>query len=67
MRRRSPSWGSGLELIYPPFLVAILFDPPSPHFFCYLGLVLSPSRLWTHMSRNSSLKSLGLLLSERPL
>ena len=59
MRRRRPSWGSGVELIYPLFLVALLFGSP-PIIFCYPGLVLSPSGLRTHMSRNSSLKSLGL-------
>ena len=30
---------------------------PSPYFFSYLVLVLSPSRLQTHMSCNSSLES----------
>ena len=48
-------WGGGLH----PFCFGVsLFNPHSPLIFSpYLGLVLSPSCLWTCMSRNSSLES----------
>lgn len=57
MRRLSPLWGwGGVGLHSFCFVV-----PPSALFiFSYLGLALSPSRLRTRMSRNSSLKSPGL-------
>ena len=35
---------------------------PPPDFFSYLGLVLSPSRLRTRMSRNSSLESQAFVM-----
>lgn len=44
----------------PVLLCGALFDPPSPLFFSYLGLVLSTSRLRNRISRNSSLESPGL-------
>ena len=60
---RSLLWGweggGGGVGLHPFCFVVRLFDPPSSNFFSYLGLVLSTSRLRTHMSRNSSLKSPG--------
>ena len=56
-----PLVGVGGGVVLHPFCFVVrLFDPPSPNFFSYLGLVLSTSRLRTHMSRNSSLESPGL-------
>ena len=47
----------GVRLFNPPSL-----PPPPPDFFSYLGLVLSPSRLRTRMSRNSSLESQAFVM-----
>ena len=44
------------------FVCLTLPPPPPPDFFSYLGLVLSPSRLLTHMSRNSSLESQAFVI-----
>ena len=53
--------GGGEGLAYTRFaLWFVCLTLPHPFFFSYLGLVLSTSRLRTHMSRNSSLKSPGL-------
>ena len=52
--------GGGLGLHLFSFVVHLFDCPLPPYFFSYLGLVLSHSRLWTHMSRNSTLESLGL-------
>ena len=52
--------GRGGVGLHPFCFVVPLFDPPSPLFFSYLGLVLSTSRLRNRMSRNSSLESPGL-------
>ena len=59
MRSLLWGWRGGVGL-HPFCFVVPLFDPPSPLFFSYLGLVLSTSRLRNRMSRNSSLESPGL-------
>ena len=48
------------------FVVRLLDCPLPPYFFSYLGLVLSHSRLWTRMSRNST-RVPRPLLSDSPL
>ena len=49
--------GDGRGGLHPFCFGFRLFNPPSPYFFSYLGLVQSPSRRRTRMSRNSSLES----------
>ena len=58
MRPSKPLVGVGMGGgVYTLALGFVCLTLPSPYFFSYLGLVLSPSRLRTHMSRNSSLES----------
>ena len=44
------------------FICLTLHSPPPPDFFSYLRLVLSPSRLQTRMSSNSSLESQAFVM-----
>lgn len=69
MHRRSPlrGWEVGLVCTRFSLWFVCLPLPPPPNFLSYLGLVLSLSRLRTRLSRNSSVESPGLLLTERPL
>ena len=46
--------GGGVYTRFALGFVCLTLPPPPPHFFSYLGLVLSPSRLRTRMSRNLS-------------
>ena len=56
MCRQSPLWGwGGVYTCFALGFVCLILSPP--YFFSYLVLVLSPSRLQTHMSCNSSLES----------
>ena len=56
MCHQSPLWGWGG--VYTRFALGfVCLTLPPLYFFSYLALVLSPSRLWTHMSSNSSLES----------
>ena len=49
--------GGGDGRVYTRFAQGfVCLTLPSPYFFSYLGLVLSPSRLQTRMFRNSSLE-----------
>ena len=51
------------EGVYTRFALGfVCFSPPPPDFFSHLGLVLSPSHLWTRMSRNSSLESQAFVM-----
>ena len=53
--------GGGLHPFALGFVCLTLPLPP-PDFFSYLGRVLSPSRLWTLMSRNSPLESQAFVM-----
>ena len=57
----APLWRGVFTLFALGFVCLTLPSPP-PDFFSYLGLVLSPSRLRTRMSRNSSLESQAFVM-----